>query len=74
VEHSIPGISVRLYGAAHESAIMFALEEPGSVEDLHHARAVWGADSDIQAIYAERFLLLVTGENARGHRELEVAA
>jgi hypothetical protein len=53
---------------------MFSLEDPGSAEDLHRARAVHGEDSDLQAIDEERFLLLVRGDLARGCRELEEAA
>jgi hypothetical protein len=71
---AVTRFSARLYGAAHESAIMFSLEDPGSAEDLHRARAVHGEDSDLQAIDKERFLLLVRGDLARGCRELEEAA
>jgi hypothetical protein len=74
VHPSIARFSVRFYGAAHESAVMFALEEPRDAEDLHHARAMHGEDSDLQAIDEGRFLLLVRGTLARGRRELEGAA
>lgn len=43
---------------------MFALDDPGAVRALHHARAVWGAASDIQAINEDCFVLLVIPDDA----------
>ena len=53
------------------SAVTFALDEPGAVEDLHHTRAVWGASSDIQPITEDRFLLLLLPDDAQEALGLE---
>ncbi len=42
-----------------QGAIMQDLREHGAAEDLHKARAVWGAASEVEAVDENRFVLLV---------------
>ncbi len=42
-----------------QGAIMQDLREHGATEDLHKARAVWGAASEVEAVDEDRFILLL---------------
>jgi hypothetical protein len=39
--------------------IVFDLRVPGAAEQLHHARAVWQANSDLQALDEDHFVLVL---------------
>jgi hypothetical protein len=39
--------------------VLFDLRDAGAVEELHHARAVWQGQSDIEALDEDHFALLV---------------
>ena len=45
--------------------ILFDLRDPAAVERLHRERAGWQADSDIEALDEEHFVLLVYASEAR---------
>ena len=45
--------------------ILFDLNDPAAVERLHHERAGWQGDSDIEALDADHAVLLVYAGGAR---------
>ena len=42
-----------------ETWVLFDLRDAGAVEELHHARAVWQGQSDIEALDEDHFALIV---------------
>jgi hypothetical protein len=39
--------------------VLFDLRIPDAAEELHHARAAWQEDSDIEALDEDHFILIV---------------
>jgi hypothetical protein len=39
--------------------VLFDLRIPGAAEELHHARAVWQQDSDIETLDEDHFVLVL---------------
>jgi hypothetical protein len=55
-----------LYVSGLESIVLlFDLRSPGAAEDLHHARAVWQGDSNLEALDEDHFALIVRPGGAR---------
>ena len=42
-----------------ETWVLLDLRDAGAVEELHHARAVWQGQSDIEALDEDHFVLVV---------------
>jgi hypothetical protein len=42
-----------------ETWVLFDLRDARAAEELHHARAVWQGQSDIEALDEDHFVLLV---------------
>ncbi len=45
--------------------VLFDLDDPAAVERLHHERAGWQEDSDIEMLAPDRAVLLVYAGGAR---------
>ncbi len=45
--------------------VLFDLDDPAAVERLHHERAAWQGDSDIEMLGPDRAVLLVYAGGAR---------
>ena len=56
------------------AAVAHDLREPGAVEALHKARAVWGPASDLEALGADLFMLVILPAAAEIPAERRAAA